>query len=232
MAKGRILVVDDEANIGELLRLYLKREDFETLVAYDGRTALRLAREEKPDLIILDLMLPEIDGWEVCRELRKESDVPIIMLTARTEDLDRIIGLEMGADDYVTKPFEPREVVARVKAVLRRTARAEAEVLEPTLEYPGLVIDRSRHEVVVAGQPVRLTRKEFDLLWQLASRPGRVFEREQLLEDVWGYDRYVGDTRTVDTHIKRLRQKLETDVQVPWEIVTIWGRGYKFEAGS
>ncbi|HIE53194.1 MAG TPA: response regulator transcription factor, partial [Armatimonadetes bacterium] len=180
-------------------------------------------------LIILDLMLPEMDGWEVCRELRKKGDIPIIMLTARSEEVDRVLGLEMGADDYVVKPFSPRELVARVKAVLRRMEAREERKTSRILRYPGLSIDPVRCEVRVDNQPVALTRKEFDLLWHLASSPGQVFSREKLLAEVWGYEQYFGDMRTVDTHIKRLRQKLQTRPDTPWRIATIWGRGYRFE---
>jgi DNA-binding response OmpR family regulator len=229
MGKATVLVVDDDEHIGEMMTLYLEREGYDTVVVRDGRAALQSARQLNPDMIILDLMLPEIDGMEVCRELRKESDIPIIMLTARVDDIDRILGLEMGADDYVTKPFNPREVVARVKAVLRRAVRHETEGGKDVLHFPGLSVDPVKHEVIVRGESIHLTRKELDLLYHLASHPGRVFDRDELLENVWGYDRYVGDARTVDTHIKRLRQKLEGEGESSWEIITIWGRGYKFE---
>lgn len=232
MAKATVLVVDDDEHIGEMMTLYLEREGYETVVVRDGRTALQTARQLNPDMILLDLMLPEMDGMEVCRELRKESDTPIIMLTARVDDIDRILGLEMGADDYVTKPFNPREVVARIKAVLRRATRQESEWSKEVLHFPDLSIDPVRHEVLLHGEAIHLTRKELDLLYHLAAHPGRVFDRDELLESVWGYDRYVGDARTVDTHIKRLRQKLEGHGGNAWEIVTIWGRGYKFEVKS
>ena len=258
--RGRILVVDDEPNVVELVRLYLTREGFAVLDAGDGEQALALAQGvPPPDLMILDLMLPGLDGWEVCRRVRSFSSLPIIMLTARGEDVDRIVGLELGADDYLAKPFNPRELVARVKAVLRRVqARggqgrslaatgAEGEAPEApisasaavspvatpataefTIRYPGLVIDRLAREVWVQGERTNLTPKEFDLLWQLAASPGRSFTREELLELVWGYD-FFGSDRTVDVHIKRLREKLERDHDTPRYLQTVWGIGYKFD---
>lgn len=230
MQRGRILVVDDEPNVSELVSLYLTREGFEVEVAGDGRTALRLFDTVDPDLVVLDLLLPELDGWEVCRQIRTHSQTPIIMLTARTEDLDRILGLEMGADDYMPKPFNPRELVARVKAVLRRsrttpTATENSQILH----FPELEVDRERHAARVAGQQVPLTPKEFDLLWLMASHPGRTFTRDELLEHVWGFD-YFGDDRTIDVHVKRLRRKLEADNSGYRYIHTVWGVGYRLEA--
>lgn len=221
-----ILVADDDEHVLELLSLYLGREGFTVLLARRGDEALQLAQTDKPALIILDIMMPGMDGWEVCRELRKQSHIPIIMLSARDEDMDKILGLELGADDYVAKPFNPREVVARVKAVLRRTTLPKAE--SKPVRYPGLSIDLDQREVRVDGDLVALTPKEMEMLWVLASNPGRVYSREQLLEQVWGYE-YFGDTRTVDTHVKRLRKKLGTSLKHPWEIKTVWGTGYKFE---
>ena len=228
-AQGRrVLVVDDEESVRELIQLYLTKEGFEVVSAREGREALRLNAERHPDLIILDLMLPGLDGWEVCRQLRGISRVPIIMLTARSEEVDRIVGLELGADDYVVKPFSPRELVARVKAVLRRGAAAPEE--HEVLSFPGLRIDRVQHRLEVEGQEVRLTPTEFRLLWTLASQPGRVFSRAELLDRIWGYDSE-SDARTVDVHIKRLRQKSggSGNGKRSFAITTVWGLGYKFE---
>jgi len=221
MAKETILVVDDERNIVELAKLYLEREGYRVESARDGVEALTKIRALKPALVVLDLMLPELDGWEVCRRVRAESDVPIIMLTARSEDVDKIVGLELGADDYVTKPFNPRELVARVKAVLRRYERG----LQPTrpLHLGRLVIDPARREVTVDGKPLQLKAKEFDLLLTMARHRGLVLTRNQLLDQVWGYDFY-GNTRTVDVHIARLRDKLAGSGV---SIETVWGVGYK-----
>jgi len=222
----KILVVDDEESVRELIELYMKKEGFEVLHAKDGKEALRLNGEHHPDLIILDLMLPGLDGWEVCRQVRATSKVPIIMLTARAEEVDRIVGLELGADDYVVKPFSPRELVARAKAILRRgtSAAEESEVLT----FPGLRIDRTQHRVEVDGDEVHLTPTEFRLLWCLASRPARVFSRAELLDRIWGYDSE-SDARTVDVHIKRLRQKTKAAESDSFAITTVWGLGYKFE---
>lgn len=225
--KGRkVLVVDDEDSVRELIELYLKKEGFEVIHARDGREALRLNGQHHPDLIVLDLMLPGLDGWEVCRQIRSSHPVPIIMLTARTEEVDRIVGLELGADDYVVKPFSPRELVARVKAVLRRGTSAAEEA--ETLTFLGLRIDRVQHRVEVNGEEVHLTPTEFRLLWCLASRPGRVFSRAELLDRIWGYDSE-SDARTVDVHIKRLRQKTQAAESQSFTISTVWGLGYKFE---
>jgi DNA-binding response OmpR family regulator len=223
MTGERILVVDDEAHIVELVRLYLERDGFRVDGASDGTQGLRLNRELRPALVILDLMLPEVDGLEVCRQVRAESDVPIVMLTARDEDIDKIVGLELGADDYLTKPFNPRELVARVKAILRRTeapARPEGKVLH----LGDVTIDPARREVTVAGQPVELRAKEFDLLHAFAEHKGLVLTREQLLSRVWGYDFY-GETRTVDVHVAHLRKQLAASAGVL--IVTVTGVGYK-----
>ncbi len=227
IGRGRkVLVVDDEESVRELVELYLKKEGFEVIHARDGKEALRLNGQHHPDLVILDLMLPELDGWEVCRQIRATSKVPIIMLTARVEEVDRIVGLELGADDYVVKPFSPRELVARVKAILRRgiSAAEESEVLS----FPGLRIDRVQHRVEVNGEEVHLTPTEFRLLWCLASRPSRVFSRAELLDRIWGYDSE-SDARTVDVHIKRLRQKTKAGESTSFSITTVWGLGYKFE---
>lgn len=228
--RGTILVVDDDPNVCELVALYLAQEGFRVECIHDGAEALARARSHPPDLIILDLMLPSLDGLEVCRELRKEHQTPIIMLTARGDDVDRILGLEMGADDYVPKPFNPRELTARVKAVLRRTRASEGQQAQEreTLRFPGLVIDQTGRVVHVGGREVQLTPKEFDLLWHLASHEERTFTRSQLLEYVWGFE-YFGDDRTVDVHIKRLRRKIEPDGHPYRYIQTVWGVGYKFK---
>ena len=217
-----ILVADDEANIRELVTLYLEKEGFSVITASDGRAAVNSAREFHPDLIVLDLMMPELSGYEVCRELRRDSDVPILMLTARGDDVDRIVGLELGADDYLGKPFHPRELTARVKAILRRSGPAAQRETGSVVVGP-LSIDWRRHVVTLDGAELRLRNKEFDLLRQLAEHEGIVLSREQLLETVWGYD-YYGETRTVDVHVNQLRRKLTTDAIA---IETVRGVGYK-----
>lgn len=224
-----ILVVDDEKAVCDLLKMYLEKEGFEVMVAHDGEEALKKVEHNHPSLILLDLMLPKKDGWTVCREIRKISDVPIIMLTARGEEFDRILGLELGADDYIAKPFSPREVVARVKAVLRRAQMQGGEKTKH-LDYGCLFIDYEARMVKVNGKEVTLTPKEFELLWFLARNPSRAYTREKLLELIWDYD-FAGDSRTVDTHIKRLREKLE-EAGAPPCIKTVWGYGYKFEIES
>ena len=232
MSAQTVLIADDDAKIRELLELYLTKEGFAVEQAADGAEAILKAQQLKPDLIVLDVMMPVLDGMEVCRQVRKFSRVPVIMLTARVEDDDRILGLELGADDYVGKPFNPRELVARVKAVLRRVQVAEAPAAgNDVLKFPNLLINRQEYAATAGGNTVQLTAKEMDLLWHMASHPGRVFSREQLLESVWGYE-YIGDTRTVDTHIKRIRHKLGVQEDGPWDIKTVWGIGYKFEVRS
>lgn len=223
---SKILVVDDEKNIVELVRLYMEKEGFETICAYTGDEAISKYKEEKPDLIVLDLMLPGIDGWQVCREIRKTSSVPIIMLTAKSETFDKVLGLELGADDYITKPFEAKELIARVKAVLRRSGNQEDEDGKE-VEFKNLSINIENYELQIGGEQVDAPPKEIELLYFLASNPNRVYTREQLLEEVWGFD-YFGDSRTVDVHIKRLREKLE-GVESDWQLKTVWGVGYKFE---
>ncbi len=225
MAKETILVVDDEANIIELAKMYLQNEGYVVESARDGREALTKIKSLQPALVVLDLMLPEVDGWEVCRKVRADSDVPIIMLTARSDDVDKIVGLELGADDYLTKPFNPRELVARVKAVLRRYEKSAAST-QP-IHLGQVTIDPQRREVTVGGQQLDLRTKEFDLLWALAEHRGIVLSRDQLLDLVWGYD-YYGETRTVDVHIAHLRDKLEGSDVV---IETVWGVGYKLVVG-
>jgi DNA-binding response OmpR family regulator len=222
----RILVVDDDPGIVKVVRAYLEKAGFQVLVAYDGKKALHIARHDKPHLVILDLMLPEMDGWDVCRALRRESDVPIIMLTARVEDTDKLIGLELGADDYVTKPFSPQELVARVRAVLRRVEGMPAK--PERISRGEITVDLSRHAVTVGDEPLDLTPTEFDLLATLMQDPGRTFTRSQLLEQTQGYA-YEGYERTIDVHIKNLRQKIETDPGNPQHIRTVYGVGYRFE---
>ena len=228
MSTQTVLLADDDAKIRELLELYLTKEGFAVVHASDGAEAILKAQQLKPDLIVLDIMMPVMDGMEVCRQVRKFSRVPVIMLTARLEDEDRIQGLELGADDYVSKPFNPRELVARVKAVLRRVPGKEEQAGSDLIKFPNLMINRQEYVATSSGTSVQLTAKEMDLLWHMASHPGRVFSREQLLESIWGYE-YFGDTRTVDTHIKRIRQKLGVKDDSLWDIKTVWGVGYKFE---
>lgn len=220
----KILIVEDEANIRELLRLYLEREGYTVLEAENGVEGIKKWKSEKPDMLLLDVMMPVMDGWAVCREIRAESDVPIIMLTAKGETADRVSGLEMGADDYIVKPLEMPEVIARVRAVFRRMAPDDAP---EKLSFDNLVIDKQAYDLVIKGKRVDAPPKEIELLYFLASSPNRVFTRAQLLDDVWGFD-YFGDTRTVDVHVKRLREKLE-GVSDKWELKTVWGVGYKFE---
>jgi DNA-binding response OmpR family regulator len=220
-----VLVVEDESVVREVVVKYLRREGFRTLEAGDGDAACELVERERPDLVVLDLMLPRRDGLDVCRWIRRRSEVPVIMLTARGEEADRIVGLELGADDYVTKPFSPRELAARVKTVLRR-ARAP-ELRDSRLAFDGLELDASTREVLKAAKPLRLTAKEFDLLWFLASNPRHVFSRDQLMDRVWGYDAAV-DTGTVTVHVRRLRAKLEDDPSRPRRLETVWGVGYRF----
>lgn len=226
---SKILIADDEQSIREILRIYLENEGYEVVEAEDGADALRKIEFEKPDLVLLDIMMPILDGIEVCRQVRKHHTIPIIMATAKDEDDDRILGLEMGADDYVTKPFNNRELMARVKAVLRRTgAKEEAPAkAKARIELEGLIIDVDSYTVTSFGKNVALTTRELELLWHLASNPNKAFSRNQLLEEIWGYS-YYSDTRTVDTHIKRIRQKLTIPQGNSWDIETVWGLGYKF----
>lgn len=221
----RILIVDDDTNICELLRLYLEKNGFATAVANDGVTAVEMAEQKSFDLILLDIMLPKLDGWQVCREIRKNSTVPIIMLTAKGETFDKVLGLELGADDYIAKPFDTKEVIARIKAVLRRSAPSEGE--EEVVSYDKLVVNRTNFELIINGKRIDTPPKELELLYKLASHPNKVFTRNQLLDEVWGFE-YFGDSRTVDVHVKRLREKVD-GVSDEWEIKTVWGVGYKFE---
>ncbi len=223
----KILIVDDDTNICELLRLYLEKDGFTTLVANDGEQAIQCAQINNPDLILLDIMMPVLDGWQVCREIRKNSNVPIIMLTAKGETFDKVLGLELGADDYVTKPFDTKEVIARIKAVLRRMGENEKSDAVREVRYDRLRINITNYELEVNGEQIDTPPKELELIYHLASNPNRVYTRDQLLDEVWGFD-YYGDSRTVDVHVKRLREKLE-DISDKWSLKTVWGVGYKFE---
>ena len=227
MPNEKILVVDDDSNICELLRLYLEKEGYAVKIVNDGVSAVNAFKQESPDLMILDIMLPKLDGWQVCREIRKFSDKPIIMLTAKGETFDKVLGLELGADDYMTKPFDTKEMVARIKAVLRRTGAAAAADAVKEVNFENLTVNLTNFEMKVNGTPVDTPPKELELIYHLASNPNRVFTRDQLLDEVWGFD-YYGDSRTVDVHVKRLREKLE-GVSDKWELKTVWGVGYKFE---
>ncbi len=227
MANTKILVADDDRNISELLRMYIEKEGFSAVLAANGEEALKKFDEENPDIILLDVMMPKLDGWQVCRELRKKSDCPIIMITAKGETFDKVLGLELGADDYVVKPFEPKEIIARVKAVLRRTGKSGAEADKKEVSFDKLTVNMTKYELKVDGKVVDTPPKELELLFHLASNPNRVYTRDQLLDEVWGFE-YYGDSRTVDVHIKRLREKLE-GVSEKWSLKTVWGVGYKFE---
>ena len=223
----KILIVDDDENICELLRLYLEKDGFDTVVAGDGEQAVEYATKYSPDLILLDIMLPKLDGWQVCREIRKTSETPIIMLTAKGETFDKILGLELGADDYVSKPFDTKEVIARIKAVLRRTHDSDKSSQINEVRYDKLRINLTNYELEVNGVKIDTPPKELELIYHLASNPNRVYTRDQLLDEVWGFD-YYGDSRTVDVHVKRLREKLE-GANENWSLKTVWGVGYKFE---
>ena len=228
--KQKILIVDDDNNIAELISLYLTKECYDTKIVNDGEQALIAFEHYKPNMLLLDLMLPGIDGYQVCREIRAKSDVPIIMLSAKGEVFDKVLGLELGADDYILKPFDSKELVARVKAVLRRFQPAKPEAYASVdikcVEYPGLIVNLSNYSVTYDGQQIDMPPKELELLYFLASSPNQVFTREQLLDNIWGYE-YVGDTRTVDVHVKRFREKIKD--KPTWRIATVWGIGYKFE---
>ena len=229
VSKQKILIVDDDSNIAELISLYLTKECYDTMMVGDGESALDAVDSYQPNLILLDLMLPGIDGYQVCREVRTKSQVPIIMLSAKGEVFDKVLGLELGADDYMEKPFDTKELVARVKAVLRRVrpqSQGSETMDEKIVEYPDLIINLTNYSVIYMGHPVEMPPKELELLYFLAAAPNRVFTREQLLDQIWGYE-YIGDTRTVDVHIKRIREKISDNPS--WKISTIWGIGYKFE---
>jgi len=223
----RILVADDDPKVHEVLGAYFRREEFQMLSAYDGEEALEIMRRSRPDIVVLDIMMPKKDGLMVLREIRKESRIPIIMLSAKSEEFDRLLGLELGADDYITKPYSPREVVARIKVVLRRLHDAGEESRSPHLVVDNLDIDLNAYVVKLGGEVVPCTPKEIEIIWTLASNPGMVFSREHLLQSIWGYD-YLGDTRAVDSHIKRIRAKL-CNAENGWDIRTVWGVGYRFE---
>ena len=227
MTTAKILIADDDRNICELLKIYLEKEGCNVVLAGDGEEALSKFEAEEPDIILLDVMMPRLDGWQVCRELRKKSDCPIIMITAKGETFDKVLGLELGADDYVVKPFEPKEIVARVKAVLRRTGKATAENDKKEVSFDKLTVNMTKYELKVDGKVIDTPPKELELLFHLASNPNRVYTRDQLLDEVWGFE-YYGDSRTVDVHVKRLREKLE-GVSEKWSLKTVWGVGYKFE---
>lgn len=232
-AKQKILIVDDDANIAELIALYLTKECYDTLIVHDGDAAIQQFQTYQPNLVLLDLMLPGIDGYEVCREIRKTSSIPIIMLSAKGEIFDKVLGLELGADDYIIKPFDSKELVARVRAVLRRfhtAPKEDAEQSHPSgdyVSYPDILINMTNYSVQYNGESIEMPPKELELLYFLASNPNQVFTREQLLDHIWGYE-YYGDTRTVDVHIKRIREKIKDHSD--WSLATVWGIGYKFEA--
>ncbi|MEG2930600.1 MAG: response regulator transcription factor [Ruthenibacterium sp.] len=228
MPNEKILIADDDKNICELLRLYLNKEGFSTVIANDGEAAVKAFEAEKPALLLLDIMMPKMDGWEVCRKVRAVDNTPVIMLTAKGETFDKVLGLELGADDYMVKPFDAKEVVARIKAVLRRCALTEsAKQVEGVISYDKLSVDLSRYELKIDGKVVEAPPKELELLYFLSSHPNRVFTRDQLLDEVWGFE-YYGDSRTIDVHVKRLREKLE-NASEEWTLKTVWGVGYKFE---
>ena len=227
MDNQKIMIVDDDANICELLRIYLEKDGFSTVTSTDGEQAIAYAQRYNPDLILLDIMMPRLDGWQVCREIRKTSSVPIIMLTAKSETFDKILGLELGADDYITKPFETKEGIARIKAVLRRSGDGKRAGDIKEVRFDKLCINLTNYELVVDGRSIDTPPKELELVYHLASNPNRVYTRDQLLDEVWGFD-YYGDSRTVDVHVKRLREKLE-GVSEAWSLKTVWGVGYKFE---
>ena len=227
MSMGKILVADDDQNIAELLRLYLEKEGYTVVLAAYGEQAIERFNAENPDIVLLDIMMPKLDGWQVCRDIRKKSNCPIIMVTAKGETFDKVLGLELGADDYVVKPFDAKEIVARIKAVMRRTGKASAGSDVKEVSYDKLVVNMTKYELKVDGKVIDTPPKELELLYHLASNPNRVYTRDQLLNEVWGFE-YYGDSRTVDVHVKRLREKLE-GVSDKWSLKTVWGVGYKFE---
>ena len=230
MANEKIMIVDDDVNICELLRLYLEKEGYVTKIVNDGMSAVDTFKAETPDLVLLDIMLPGLDGWQVCREIRKKSNVPIIMITAKVETFDKVLGLELGADDYIVKPFDTKEVIARIKAVYRRVGQSSGEAEIKEVKYDKLSVNMTRYELRVNGVVLDTPPKELELLFHLASNPNRVYTRDQLLDEVWGFE-YYGDSRTIDVHVKRLREKLE-GVSDKWALKTVWGVGYKFEVAE
>lgn len=227
MALDKVLIVDDDKNICDLLRLYLEKEGYSVILSHDGEEAVVKFNALKPDIVLLDVMLPGLDGWQVCRAIRKKSNIPILMITAKSDTFDKVLGLELGADDYIVKPFDSKEVIARIKAVVRRTGQSPAEMEVREVRYDKLSVNMTRYELKVDGKVVDAPPKELELLFYLASNPNRVYTRDQLLDEVWGFE-YYGDSRTIDVHIKRLREKLE-GVSDKWELKTVWGVGYKFE---
>ena len=227
MALDKVLIVDDDKNICDLLRLYLEKEGYSVILSHDGEDAVVKFTALKPDIVLLDVMLPGLDGWQVCREIRKKSNIPILMITAKSDTFDKVLGLELGADDYIVKPFDSKEVIARIKAVVRRTGQSPAEMEVREVRYDKLSVNMTRYELKVDGTVVDAPPKERERLFYLASNPNRVYTRDQLLDEVWGFE-YYGDSRTIDVHIKRLREKLE-GVSDKWELKTVWGVGYKFE---
>ncbi|MGI5898810.1 MAG: response regulator transcription factor [Christensenellales bacterium] len=224
--KTRVLIVDDDKNILQIIKLYLEKEGFEVIEASRGDEGLKLFDNQPPHIVLLDVMMPGMDGWQVCREIRKTSNIPIVMVTAKDETFDKVLGLELGADDYITKPFDPKEMVARIKAVLRRSQATAPP--EKSVQYPNLNINMTNYTVTYRGVELDVPPKEIELLFYLSTHPGKVFTRDQLLEHVWGYD-YYGDSRTVDVHVKRIREKLEGSDEYGWQIKTVWGVGYKFD---
>lgn len=226
--KNTVLIVDDEVNICELIRLYVEKEGYRAVIANDGNRALEVFKKENPDIVLLDIMLPQKDGWQVCREIRSFSDVPVIMITAKGETFDKVLGLELGADDYIVKPFEPKEMIARIKAVLRRSEpRSNFDNDDTELVFDGLRINKDTYEVHIDDNKIEMPPKEFELLYFLAKNKNKVYTRDQLLDEIWGYE-FFGDSRTVDVHIKRIREKVETGDK-NWWLKTVWGVGYKFE---
>lgn len=226
-----ILIVDDEENICELIRLYVEKEGYRAMIATNGQEAMDKFRTEKPDMVLLDIMLPIKDGWQVCREIRAIDDTPIIMLTAKGETFDKVLGLELGADDYMVKPFEPKELLARMKAVLRRTiGRAEEDPEDNEIVFDGLRVNQTTYDVYLDEEKIEMPPKEFELLYFLAKNANKVFTRDQLLDEIWGYE-FFGDSRTVDVHMKRIREKIEKEDKT-WHLKTVWGVGYKFEVGE
>lgn len=230
MAAEKIMVVDDDKNICELLRLYLEKEGYAVILCHDGQEAVAKFNALNPNMILLDVMIPSLDGWQVCREIRKKSNVPIIMLTAKGETFDKVLGLELGADDYVVKPFDTKEIVARIKAVLRRISQTAQNEEIKEVVYDKLVVNMTRYELKVDNKVIDTPPKELELLFHLASNPNRVYTRDQLLDEVWGFE-YYGDSRTIDVHVKRLREKLE-GISTKWALKTVWGVGYKFEVNE
>ena len=227
MSTGKVLVIDHDKNICELLRLYLEKEGYSVSLAHDGEDALSKFSAVKPDIVLLDVVLPGIDGWQICREIRKKSNIPLIIVTSKSETFDKVLGLELGADDYVVKPFDAKEVIARIKAVCRRAGQFSAEAETKEVKYDKLSVNMTRYELRVNGKVIDTPPKELELLFHLASNPNRVYTRDQLLDEVWGFE-YYGDSRTIDVHVKRLREKLD-GVSKKWALKTVWGVGYKFE---